>query len=170
MADEAATKAADAAEQPRGKFGPVVVAVLVLVSAGLGFAVPTLLSGKTEEKQDDEPAMDLPEPVGKPGYVEFGEAVANLNDGRMTRYLRIKITLQTDEAQVAGIEALLKTHEAVLRNWLLSHISDKTMEDIRGAAGQNRLRREIQEQFNAVLFPDGIDRISDVLFEEFNVQ
>jgi flagellar basal body-associated protein FliL len=44
------------------------------------------------------------------------------------------------------------------------------MEDLRGAAGQNRLRREIQDHFNTVLFEDGYDRIREVLFEEFNVQ
>jgi flagellar basal body-associated protein FliL len=45
-----------------------------------------------------------------------------------------------------------------------------SMEDIRGAAGQNRLRREIHDQFNLVMFPDTEGEIKDVLFEEFNVQ
>jgi flagellar basal body-associated protein FliL len=58
----------------------------------------------------------------------------------------------------------------LLRNWLLSKISDLDLEDIRGAAGQNRLRREIRDHFNSVLCPDGYDQIYDVLFEEFNVQ
>ena len=58
----------------------------------------------------------------------------------------------------------------LLRNWLLSKISDLDLEDIRGAAGQNRLRREIRDHFNSVLCPDGYDKIYDVLFEEFNVQ
>ena len=88
----------------------------------------------------------------------------------MTRFLRLDISLQIDEAQQLKIEEIHEKNKAVLRNWLLSHISDKAMDDIRGAAGQNRLRREIKEQFNAVLFPDGVDRIHDVLFQEFNVQ
>ena len=45
-----------------------------------------------------------------------------------------------------------------------------SMDDVRGAAGQNRLRREIQNEFNANLYPDGDDRILDILFEEFSIQ
>ena len=173
MADEEPKNAAEQAEEekPKGKMGIVVVGILVMVSAAAGFAVPTMLNAKPDAKKTDETlTMELPEPTGKPGFVSFGETVANLNDGRMTRYLRLGVTLQVDEAQILVIEELYKKREAVLKNWLLSHISDKTMDDIRGASGQNRLRREIQEQFNTVLFSDGIDRIQDVLFEEFNVQ
>ena len=64
----------------------------------------------------------------------------------------------------------IEAKKIILRNWLLSKISDLDLDDIRGGAGQNRLRREIREQFNAVLCPDGYDEIHDVLFEEFNVQ
>lgn len=173
MSDEEPENAAERPdeEKPKGKMGVIVVAILVMVSAAAGFAVPTILNAKPDEKKkDDTLTMDLPEPTGKPGFVSFGETVANLNDGRMTRYLRLGVTMQVDEAQVTAIEELYTKREAVLKNWLLSHISDKSMDDIRGASGQNRLRREIQEQFNTVLFPDGIDRIQDVLFEEFNVQ
>jgi flagellar basal body-associated protein FliL len=44
------------------------------------------------------------------------------------------------------------------------------MDQIRGAAGQNRIRRQIQDHMNTTLFDDGYDHIHDVLFEEFNVQ
>jgi flagellar basal body-associated protein FliL len=53
---------------------------------------------------------------------------------------------------------------------LLNQISDKDLDEIRGGAGQNRLRREVRDQFNSVLFPDGYDRIFSVLFNEYNVQ
>jgi hypothetical protein len=45
-----------------------------------------------------------------------------------------------------------------------------TLEEVRGAGGVNRTRREFQEQFNYLLFGDGPDKIMDVLFEEFVVQ
>ena len=34
----------------------------------------------------------------------------------------------------------------------------------------NRIRREIRDQFNTILFPDGYDRIEQVLFQQYNVQ
>lgn len=99
-----------------------------------------------------------------------GGIVVNLDEGRLTRYLRIAITMQIPKASEEEFKKKLEAKKIVLRNWLLSKISDLDLDDIRGAAGQNRLRREIRDQFNSVLCPDGYDQIYDVLFEEFNVQ
>lgn len=171
MSDETPQPEQEAEEKPKSKLALIMVPLLVIVSASAGFAVPMLMNGGGDAAKKKDPlAVELPEPVGKPAFVEFGEVVANLNDGRMTRYLRLGVSLQVDKAQLLKIEEMHEQQKAVLRNWLLSHISDKTMDDIRGASGQNRLRREIKEQFNTVLFPDGVDRIHDVLFQEFNVQ
>ncbi len=107
-------------------------------------------------------------PFGEPGKDQ--SVVVNPDEGRMSRYLRIAISLQIPKSQEESFKKLIEAKKIVLRNWLLSKISDLDLDDIRGAAGQNRLRREIREQFNAVLCPDGYDQIYDVLFEEFNVQ
>ena len=107
---------------------------------------------------------------GEMTYVAFGEVTVNLDEGRMNRYLRIKLALQVSRSQSDEIEQRMETKRLVLRNWLLSHLSDKQLDEIRGRAGQNMLRREIRDYFNTALFPDGYDRIHDILFEEFNVQ
>ena len=52
----------------------------------------------------------------------------------------------------------------------MGRISDQVAHEVSGKAAQNRLRREIRDEFNAKLFPDGSDQINDVLFEEFVVQ
>ena len=49
-------------------------------------------------------------------------------------------------------------------------MAEKGTEDLRGKFGRNRLRREMHDYFNKVLFEDGIERIQDVLFSEFHVQ
>ena len=96
--------------------------------------------------------------------------VVNLDEGRMSRYLRVAITMQIPMSVEEDFKKRVEAKRILLRNWLLSKISDLDLEDIRGAAGQNRLRREIRDHFNSVLCPDGYDQIYDVLFEEFNVQ
>ena len=118
----------------------------------------------TMPKQEDTIFL----PFGEPGKDQ--SVVVNLDEGRMSRYLRIAISLQIPKSQEESFKKLIEAKKIVLRNWLLSKISDLDLDDIRGAAGQNRLRREIRDQFNAVLCPDGYDQIYDVLFEEFNVQ
>ncbi len=143
-----------------------------------GGAVPFLLPAHAEpveEKKEEKKTFELPKEE-ETIFLPFSDPekdpsiVINLNEGRLTRYLRISFSLQIPKSLELEFPKLLEAKKAQLRNWLLSEISDKDLEEIRGAAGQNRIRREIREHFNSVLFPDGNDQIYDVLFEEFNVQ
>ncbi|MBL8812781.1 MAG: flagellar basal body-associated FliL family protein [Planctomycetaceae bacterium] len=189
---------AEGQDKPSG--GSIVPWIAVgVISAGLGTAVPFLLSSQshaaTGEKEEGGEsaehgtategdshkstkrvkAFELPKeeetvflPFGEPDKDQ--EVVVNLDEGRMSRYLRIAITMQIPKSKEEDLKKRVDAKKIVLRNWLLSKISDLNLDDIRGAAGQNRLRREIRDYFNSVLCPDGYDQIYDVLFEEFNVQ
>lgn len=175
MAEEKKEADGNAAKSGGGIVPWIVVGIL---SAGAGSAVPMLLPAqetKEEKSQAASPSHELPReeetvyvPFGEPGKDQ--QVVVNLNEGRMTRYLRVAITLQIPKTQEEEFRKKLDKKKAQLRNWLLSEISDKELDEIRGAAGQNRLRRTIREHFNSVLFPEGFEHIYDVLFEDFNVQ
>ncbi|MCA9167696.1 MAG: flagellar basal body-associated FliL family protein [Planctomycetales bacterium] len=167
MAEET-KEAAEATDAKPSKLKALMLPLIIgVVCGGLGFAVPmmfpTLVGGE---------AAPVEEPVPDPMFIPFGEVVVNLNEGRMNRYLRIKITLQGlgDAQKVATTTTLVETNKAILTSWMLGYLADMSMEDIRGAAGQNRLRREILDHVNSVLYPDGEDQFDDLLFEEFNVQ
>ena len=141
-------------------------AVVGFVSGGLGFLLFSFLPGAGgAEAAGTEAAEPLP-----PIFLPFGEVVVNLDEGQLTRYLRTSVTLQVAGNDEQTVTEQMEKNRSILKSWLLSYLSDKNMEDIRGAAGQNRLRREIQDHYNSVLFPDGNDLIQDVLFEEFTVQ
>lgn len=164
--------AAEQVEQPPVKSGSSVVALAIWAvvgafSAGLGFATPLLIlsMGQPSTAAPTETKVDEP-----PAFIEFGEAVVNLDDGRLTRYLRINVTLQIPQEDELEITEKFERYKAILKSWLLSYLSDLTMEEIRGRAGQNRIRREIMDHFNHVLFPGEKEVIRDVLFEEFTVQ
>ena len=181
MAEEATTDAVEepAVENektPKKKSG-VLMALFwgtlgMLFGAGgllVPLLAPELLSfSSTTEAEQVQPVEE--EELAKPAFVEFGEIVVNLNSDRLNRYLRLSITLLVKEAEAEEVQGLVEHQKAILKSWLLSYLSDVSMEDIRGRAGQNRLRRDIQDHFNTVLFRDGYDRIRDVLFQEFNVQ
>lgn len=107
---------------------------------------------------------------GAMAFISYGDVTVNLDEQRLNRYLRIKIVLQTRRADESAVKAAINEKELLLRNWLVSHLSDKELDEIRGKAGQNMLRREIRDYFNATLFPDHVERVYDVLFQEFNVQ
>ncbi len=157
-------------EEPKksGLLGKLMVPVIVgLVSAGLGFSVPLVMPGVLGDDSDagEQVAAD-------PIFVPFGQVVVNLNEGRMNRYLQLGITIQTtgDAMVQQELTEAVEKKKAILQNWLLAYLADMSMDDIRGAAGQNRLRREIHDQFSRVLYPNGEGEIEDILFEEFNIQ
>ena len=172
----------EGAEEGKSKGGVIPWIVVGMLSAGAGSAVPLLMPShaahapeevKAPEKKPPK-VFELPKEEDTI-YVPFGEGdeksvVVNLNDGRMSRFLCISIALQIPKSMEKDFPELLTGKRPALRNWLLGEIADKDLDDIRGMAGQNRLRRAIREQFNEVLFPDGYDQIYDVLFEEFRVQ
>lgn len=168
-----------AAESPKksgGMTSIVVLALVGLLSGGAGFATPYFAlrflqpgAGDQQVEQRDSPAANstLQADVS---FVPFGEVIVNLNDNRMSRYLRLNMTVLVDRSQEDVVRERIEQQKLILKDWLLRYLSDQALDDIRGAAGQNRLRREILLQFNTVLSPDGYDRIHDVLFEEFNIQ
>lgn len=168
------TEAAPAEKKP----GSVIPWILVgLLAAGAGGTVPLMLQGQGEEVEPVEPPpFELPaqeDTVFVPfadEEVKDDQIVVNLNEGNLTRYLRVVVEFQVAKDFEEEFRTKLKDNRVLLRSWLIGRISDKNLEGVRGAAGQNRLRREIQDHFNAVLFTDGYDRIYDVLFQEFAVQ
>lgn len=168
MADETNEEEQDVKKGP----GIVVWLATVLVAAGAGAAVPFFLnsSAPAEETVEDEISnFEVPAPEDTV-VLEFGDVTVNLNDGKLNRYLRLKIAVLVAKDDEQMVTDALTNKSAVLKNWMLSHLSDKSIEEIRGAAGVNMLRRELLSQFNDVLFSDHLDHVYDVLFEEFNIQ
>jgi flagellar basal body-associated protein FliL len=107
---------------------------------------------------------------GQPVFVPFGDVVVNLAEERLTRHLRATLALQVDPVNEELVRKSVDRKKTILKNWLIAYLSDKELEEVRGAIGVNQARREIQEQFNRLLFANGKGLIQEVLFEEFTVQ
>jgi len=160
-------------EQAAPKKGPglVVWALVSLVSGGAGFFVPMMVAGKTHVEKTDEQKKETPvaKQAEKLVIIPFDEVVVNLNEVQ-PHFVRFKMSLQVDATQEKVVKDLLEEKKVLLKSWLLVHLGDKDMDDVRGGAGKNMLKREFLERFNSMLFTDGYDRIYDVLFEEFMIQ
>lgn len=152
----------------------MVWGVVFIMGTGTGVAVPMVLmpsdASSAAEPAPDENRMDIPEPDEELGFVEFDEVVVNLNDDRYSRYLTCTFSLQVAKSQQEAIQKLVDDQNVLLKNWLIAHLRDKKLEDVRGKLGHNLMRREIHDRFNEMLFTDGIERIQDVLFQDFKVQ
>ena len=152
--------------KPRSVVSLALWALVAIAAVGAGFATPYV----TDKLQATPSESESQSSVEPPALIEFGEVTVNLNESRLNRYLRLEISFLVDQKLKEEVTKLLDENKPILKSWLLSHLADKAMEDIRGAAGQNQLRREIRQHFNSFLFPGRETKINTVLFREFNIQ
>jgi flagellar FliL protein len=148
-----------------GMKGWLLLGLVGVIAAGAGGALPWLLFH--EHHAETAP---VEKESKKTALIAFGDAVVNLGEDRLTRYLRFKLILVVDQANEKAVNNVLQEQKPFLKNWLISYISDQSLQEVGRASGVNRIRREIRDQFNAMLFADGSERINDVLFDEFVVQ
>jgi flagellar basal body-associated protein FliL len=145
-----------------------LVVVGVVASLAGGLAPPLLLRGSHAATKHEAPDKEK-------AYVPFGDEkskdiVANLLSPNQNRYLKLRITLVTDKAEEKHLTELLKKQSSVLRNALFTYLAGRTVEDIRGTAGVNRVRRELLDEFNRLLYPEGSEKVRDLLFDDFTTQ
>lgn len=166
MADEA-DNAQEASQKPKTWLFLLVCAIVGFISGGLGFGTMMFLN----PARTSDAAEAQPEPT-ETVFVPFGESSCNINDGQLTRFLKVSITLQFQHhsQDITELENLLNKKKPILKSWLLAYLSAQGLDDIRGGVGQNRLRREIKNHFSEVLYPDGEKQIQSLLFEEFIIQ
>mgnify|MGYP002382429692 CR=1 FL=1 len=163
MSAPAAAPSASTAGKKRGKLPLIIVAVVCL---GGGAAVPMFVpmpgAGAKAEAKPKKPANYVAVPVG--------DVVVNLAEDRMNRYLRTKIAVKVDAEDEKTVTALVTKHKAALKSKLITYLAGKTLKDVSGSVGVNKLSREILEKFDDILYPDGDSKVKEILFEEYVVQ
>ncbi len=169
-----------AAEQPESGAGKkksggimkiAIWLIMVLVSVGGGFATPLLIAKLNAPPEEVvKPEDQAPDPNEEVEFIDFEEVVAVLGKSKFSRYLKVSLSLQVTHSQRIDIEKKMLARSAVLRNRIIAHIAETSEEDLAGQHGQNQFRRQMHGFFNEILFEDGIERIQDVLFREFQVQ
>lgn len=161
MTNETATPPPKAA----GKGWIIWVLLAVLAAAG-GASLPWVFNRRTGETAPKKPenAKITQEAI------LFGDIVVNLGEDRLNRFLRAKIMVAVEEKDVKEVTEVMTKQKAFLKSWLIGYLSDQSTSEVSRKAGVNRLRREIREQFNAMLYPNGEEPIVDILFDEFVVQ
>lgn len=136
-----------------------------ILAMAAGVAVPFLVSLKSL------PVLSKvfgPATGQNTAYVDKFDVVVNIKEGNGNRFLKVRILLVMDGPQKVN-DDLIDKHKPFLKDWLISYLSDKSFKDLQGKAAQNRIRREIKVYFNDRISPDGSEKISDILFAEFQI-
>ncbi len=138
---------------------------ILFVALGVAAAVLVMRPGKESLPEAEAPRGR------KTAEVTFRTVVVNLKGERLTRLVQTTVAVQVQGERRRELEALLEDRKVLFLNWLIKHLSDKTIKDVEGAAALRKLQREIEDGFNAILASIGTPfEIEAVLFEEFNVQ
>ncbi len=193
MADEEDKKAKDDAKDEKGddskKGGPkigiitwIIVVVIVFICAGSGLFLGRVLGGAgsseepTSQAEETDVAEDAEEDDSEENskncwYYDLEPVVANLDEPRVTRYVRVTITLEISSNLETGEGTkLLESKKPVLNNWLTIYLAGLTLEDVRGDRSLKRIQSQILDAFNEKLFPDSKPQVKHILFKEFAIQ
>ena len=98
-------------------------------------------------------------------YFEFEPIIANLNEPRLQRYARASVALAIKKEDFSKAEEAIKARKPELKNWINTFLAGCTPDDVRGPGSLKRIQRNIEEEFNTILWRDGKPLIHHVLFE-----
>ena len=174
-------------QQKPSKKGPIlqwiIMGVIVLVCAASGTLLGRLFAdaanSSTEQKQEEStPKTDM---VSKPKdiqaddenvwYFTLEPVVANLNEPKVTRYIRVSLTLTIKKTldEKKGV-TFFEIKKPYITNWLTIYLASQGIEDIRGDKNLTRIQSELADMLNERLFHDSEQYITRVLIQEFAVQ
>ncbi|QEL19378.1 flagellar basal body-associated FliL family protein [Limnoglobus roseus] len=114
------------------------------------------------ERQLAAPTSDL---------IPFGEVTVNLKEERLTRYLRVKLSIQVDETDYRILEARVEKKKTELKNAAITFLTDRTLADVRHTQGVRGVSDGLKKAFGEVLAPGAKSNpIKDILFDEYLIQ
>ncbi|MHC5060370.1 MAG: flagellar basal body-associated FliL family protein [Planctomycetota bacterium] len=166
----------------------IVMAAIVMAGFAGGFALAQLIAGSGPEatqagKADEAETNDASEDPAvndmliekpqdeKPWSYDLEPVIANLDEPGVTRYARVAITLHlSPQMDLAKGTPFLDGKKAVLRDWLTTYIAGLSLERVRGTRNLARIKKEVRDSFNELLFPQSKPFVSDILFKEFAIQ
>ena len=156
--------AEDAAPATPGKRNLIILAAAGLVAgtaAGL-FGVGPILAKRKAEKAVVE---HTPEPKGGAAITnKIENIVLNPAGTNGQRFLMVTAAFQVRDAET---DALMKEHEAEIRDHMLALLSKKTVEDLTDPLQRDPIKKEVLDAVSP-MFPKGA--ILKVLFTQFVVQ
>ena len=130
-----------------------VLALLIVIGAGVYFAMPLFTTEETDTPYSDVVFYDLP------------EMVVNLASASNKRtYLKIQISLELDQSE--DIAALQRLLPRVIDHFQV-YLRELRADDLHGSAGIYRLKEELLRRVSAAASPV---IIRDVLFKEMLIQ
>jgi flagellar basal body-associated protein FliL len=186
-AKEPAKQSEDKSEDKEAKGGGfdlmtwLIPAGIVIAGLTGGFGLAQLLAGgsrqpeipevQVEETKSFEDLLADSTNEKKAWSYDIEPVIANLDEPGVTRHARVAVTLElSGDMDIKSGTAFLEEKKAVLRDWLTTYIAGLSLERVRGTSNLARIKKEIRDQFNELLFPEAKPFVVNTLFKEFAIQ
>ena len=179
--DEASKDGKEVASDKKGGLvGWIITFAVAIVCAGGGYGLSGLFAKVAPEKVD--PAQeakkseveailtDNPD-TAKPWIFELDPITANLNEPGSTRMIQVTVVLElaADMDEENGKE-FLKERVIRLRDWMGTYLAGMKLIQVKGSSSQSRMKVDIQEGFNGILFPDSKPLVQKIMLKDFIIQ
>ncbi len=151
----------------------VVPALVVILSAGGGFLVSQMNFGSDTSSSAKGGQGEPPPPTQTDenySYYDLEPITVNLNEPRLTRHISATLTLVVNKEDYDKVAQAVEKKMPQLKSCLIVYLSDRTLEEVRGAENLNRILREIQDSLNNRLWPRGRGLIQRVDYKQWVVQ
>ncbi len=155
----------------KGKLILIVLLIIILLAAGGGAAYFFFFKKKKKPPAPSATATSPAAPVSTTGspaapqfFYKLDTFIVNLADEGGTRYLKVDMTLALSNKQV---EKEIDKKLPVIRDAIITVISNKYYQDIATPAGKLALKREIMARINMLL---NTGKVTDIYFTDFVVQ
>ena len=186
--EDAKTEKDEQAGQDGTKIGLlawIIMAVVVVLLAGSGFALGRLFAGSSspqtdESSQENAQAEEILPDDSKTAskgtwyYNGLESVVVNPDEPGATRFVRVGLILEIssalDKKTIKDIEDLIRVKKPPLINWLNLYFKSLTLEEMENDRDIKRILTQICDAFNEILFPDAKPQIKKILIREFNIQ
>jgi flagellar protein FliL len=165
--DEKEDQASQEAEPKKGlPLNLIIIGILVVCLAGGGFYVwksgfISKLTGKKEAAAEKKTESEKSE-IGS--MYELESFIVNLSGGTGNNYLKIKINLEMNKAD---LKTEMDKRLPQYRDAILSLLSSKTYVEVKTLEGKAQIRSEIMATLNQYL---KTGKITNVYFSDFIVQ
>jgi len=171
-----------------GKKGLIISWILTFMVAGLfavgGYGLSGIFAKAPESVNSEETAIadsDVPpeladkivkDTAGLPSWTHELEepVIASLDEPGVTRMIRVTVILEIapDLDQITGKEFLMEK-TVYMRDWLQTYLCGLNLDQVRGSTNQARIKVDIKENFNEILFPDSKGLVNRVMLRDFAI-
>lgn len=106
-------------------------------------------------------------PPADADYVKLDTVTCNLDHPTLSRYVRVTIALVPIDKKRKEVQKALDSKKPEVQNAITSYFAGCNIESVRGEQNHNRIRRDLKDKINRVLWPgDNDPLVKEVLFTE----